>query len=403
MTLRILTHSLVLASALILTPIARAEVSSVTVVKLQPELDHLKRTFETRGTSAVSEELRRSLLDDEKLEAWRAFAKEGQVKVSVEIHKSEAEAVQYLQNRLNKMGLPNLKIEGVETAGRPDPHAIDDEDIKYHKWIRYGAGPGITLAASLFNMPQVTTGTFSDYMFVLAPAAAAGMATIVLELVFANPKINNNVWKPLFSSPIQGRINNVMVNFAIGLGLWAVQVGGAHIPQLFGAGVVPVNLISFKQAIYDAAWGAVLFNMFFGQYQTDLAYAEKEGSLTTSQRYKLETTGGVLVGGGRVAYWTLPHSVAYLGLMAEIGFAMLKTFPQAIKNYISDPLNDARVKRLLHGQPGGRPTMFEQCGQALGAVGLVNLPRMEKILRSPKQPASTSAAPTMREPVSAAM
>ena len=358
---------------------------NVLVIKTSPGLENriqeLTQIFTRQGSTAVAKAIQGDTLNQEALEKWQDFARSGVVHVAeVQVHPNETKAIEWMNKRFHRMGLPNLQFKALPNDSLPDPTALPDDKIRGKKWLRYLAGPGVAAVACFLGLPESSTQlSTTDYLYLIIPAAGVGVTTVALELQFAWPWLNNVFWKKVwkFGGPLVGRITNTMVNFMYGMALYGAGVGSAHIPVLFGAEAVNYGAMGFTQSVVAAAIGAVTFHIAMGQFQTDISTEEERGSHTSSQRYGLETTGVVVNNGARVSSWVLPGDAAY-GAAAQGGFFLLKTLPQFLKTNVSDKIEDHDVHRLINKSTAPKNSFITKCARLLGSLSLVNLPDMRK-------------------------
>ncbi|MGZ6477774.1 MAG: hypothetical protein ACXWQE_00655 [Bdellovibrionales bacterium] len=356
---------------------AWAHDSSVTVIETSPELEirfnDIAKTFAEHGSAAVAESIQGDVLDPEAFQQWKFFAESGEVKiVEVKIHPNEAAAVDWMNQRFQRMGLPNFSLQGVEDETLPDPTALDPKQIERKKWLRYSAGPGVAAAAFLLNLPSLPEGEQAkDYLYLLIPAASAGFTTVALEMQFAWPWLNNVFWKKVWKSggAIGGRATNVFVNFLYGMSIYGATYGGEHLANALGAGAFS-NSMGFTQAVVGAGIGAVTFHLAMGQYQTDIAREEERGSITAGTRYGMETNGVLVNNSARVLSWVLPGGTIY-GSFAQAAFFLFKTFPQLLKTNITDLAADREVARKLNPEASGGISTLESCAKFLARLPLI--------------------------------
>lgn len=327
--------------------------NSITVIETKPQLqsrfEELANTFTAQGTSAVAEAIQNDVSDPQKLEQWRTFAAGGEVTViDVKVHPNEAAALEWMNQRFERMGLPNLSFKGIHEAGSADPTAIDDAQIKGKKWLRYSAGPGVAMVAFLMNLSGTASG--HETLYLIIPAVSAGVTTVALEVQFAWPWLNNVFWKKVWTrgGVVGGRLINVFVNFLYGMSIYGSTRGGEWLAHALGSGQIH-SPVTFTQAVVSAAIGAVTFHMAMGQYQTDIATEEARGSISAAQRYGMETNGVLVNNSARVVSWVLPGGSIY-GSLAQGGFFLWKTFPQLLKTNFLDSSDDRRVAAAVKGE-----------------------------------------------------
>jgi len=372
-------------AAILLTPVAKVHADEHGVLVLKTEnafpdrLKNLADAFHLQGTDAVAEQIAADLENPERKAAWQGFVQSAKTTViSVKAHPNEKSALVWMNHRFERMGLGHLRFEAAFDANLPDPTALPDQKIRGKKWMRYLAGPGVAMAATLLNLPGQGPGaTASDYLVLLIPTAGVGITTVLLELQFAWPYLNNKFWKHVwtFGGRIMGRVTNTVVNFAYGMTLWAAGAGAAQLPTLFGGSPIPFTQLPFLDAVVAAFVGGVTFHIAMGQFQTDISTEESRGSISSSQRYALETTGVVVNNSARVLDWVIP---AGLGAYAQAAFFTLKTLPQLLKTNLADRLHDEKIKQTLSGEGQYRPSVMNRCGELLGSLQLINLPRLRK-------------------------
>src|SRR5690606_31993235 len=137
------------------------------------------------------------------------------------------------------------------------------------------------------------------------PAAGVGLTTVLLELQFAWPYLNNKFWKHVwtFGGRLMGRVTNTVVNFLYGMSLYGAGALASNLPVFFGGEPVPYAQLPFLEAVTAAAIGGLTFHIAMGQFQTDIATEESRGAISGTRRYELETTGVVVNNGARVLDW----------------------------------------------------------------------------------------------------
>jgi hypothetical protein len=316
-------------------------------------------------SDAAVKSLHEDSLDPEMLNEWQNFVKSGEVRVvEVKIHPNEAQAVAWMNHRLERMGIPNLNFKGVEEEAAVDPTALDNEQIRGKKWIRYSAGPGVAAAAFFLGLPAAASNG-TDYLYLIIPAASAGVTTVALEMQFAWPWLNNVFWKKVWKAggAVGGRLTNIFVNFLYGMSIFASTRGGEHLAAAMG-GAGTVHSLGFTQAVVGAAIGAVTFHLAMGQYQTDIAREEERGAITASTRYGLETNGVLVNNSARVLSWVLPGGSVY-GSVAQAAFFIFKTFPQLLKTNFMDGVLDRGIGRRLNGEALPHASLAERCALLL--------------------------------------
>lgn len=349
------------------------------VVETEPGLEqNIVEVFKRNGTDAVAKSILDDLESPAKMAAWQKIANGTEARaLEVKIHPNEREAVKWMNSRFERMGLKNLSLEGVVDDSLPDPTSLPDQEIRGRKWLRYLAGPGVALAATLINLPSGGAISGTDYMLLVVPSVGVGVTTVLLELQFASPYLNNKFWKHVwnFGGRAMGRVSNVIVNFLYGMALYGSGVGASHLPVLFGGDVIPFAHIPFVQAVTTAAIGGFTFHLAMGQFQTDISEEEKRGAISGPVRYGLEATGVVINNSARVLDWVLPLG---LGSWAQAAFFSLKTLPQALKTNFQYWLQDRKVHRRLSPETAPQITVVESCAHLLGSTQLVNLPTLKK-------------------------
>lgn len=358
---------------------ASDEQAHLLVVETAPDLEQrIVETFKRAGTDAVAKSILDDLENPAKMAAWQDFASGAETRVlEVKIHPNEKDAVKWMNSRFQRMGLSNLSLEGVVDDSLPDPTSLPEAEIRGRKWLRYLAGPGVALAATLVNLPSGGAVTGTDYMLLVVPSVGVGVTTVLLELQFASPYLNNKFWKHVwnFGGRAMGRASNIIVNFLYGMALYGSGVGASHLPVLFGGDVIPFAHIPFVQAVTTAAIGGLTFHLAMGQFQTDISEEEKRGAISGPVRYGLETTGVVINNSARVLDWVLPLG---LGSWAQAAFFSLKTLPQALKSNLQYWLQDRKVHRRVNPETAPAVTVLESCAHLLGSTQLVNLPTLKK-------------------------
>lgn len=354
----------------------------ILVMKLEPQMrtrfQELANTFAIQGTDAVAELISDDMKQPQMREQWQTFAQSMEPTiVDIEIHPNEAKAIEWMNQRFQTMGLNNLSFRGIENSSLADPTALRDEEIKSKKWLRYLAGPGVAMAATIYGLPKGSELMGSDYLLLILPAAGVGVTTVLLELQFAWPWLNDHFWKHVwkFGGKVFGRVTNTFVNFLYGMSLYGSGVGAAMLPTLWGGSPIGFEHLSFEQAVIAAAIGGVTFHLAMGQFQTDIAVEEERGSISGKERYSLETSGVVINNGGRVINWILPGS---WGVWAQSSFFILKTFPQLLKTNLSHWLKDRKVHRQLNPEKAPKATVLERCANALAGLELINPPKLKK-------------------------
>jgi hypothetical protein len=217
----------------------------------------------------------------------------------------------------------------------------------------------------------------SDYMYLVLPAAGVGVTTILLELQFAWPWLNDKFWKKAwrFGGPLMGRVTNIAVNFLYGMALYGAGVGSAALPTLWGANPVPFQTMDFVTAATTAFVGGLIFHVAMGQFQTDISREEQRGSISGMRRYGLETTGVVVNNSARVFDWVIPGQ---WGVWAQGAFFMLKTFPQLLKSNWAHKVQDERIRHQLLAEKAGPKRFWHKCSDLLASLELVNLPTLKK-------------------------
>ncbi|OFZ12117.1 MAG: hypothetical protein A2Z20_07265 [Bdellovibrionales bacterium RBG_16_40_8] len=355
--------------------------SHLLVVKTDEQLEtrfhEIAQTFSNSGTDAVAQSIAADLNDPKKLSAWQDFVSSGKAQViSVKVHPNEAKAIAWMNKRFERMGINNLKLEAAFDSSLEDPTSLHEKDIKGLKWMRYLAGPGVAVAATVLNLPHGEAAA-GDYMLLVIPGIGVGVTTVLLELQFAWPYLNNKFWKHVwkFGGPVIGRATNTMVNFLYGMALYGAGVGASYIPVLFGAEPVPFQSLPYVQAMTAAAIGGLTFHIAMGQFQTDLSTEEDRGSIKGKTRYGLETTGVVVNNSARVLDWVYP---AGLGTWAQGSFFLLKTLPQLLKTNASWAIADDEVRSVLVPESKKSRGFFSRCGELLSKFNLINLPAMRK-------------------------
>lgn len=328
-------------------PTAPAPSELIVVEATRDFRDHLNdlaKHFAEGGANQVVDSIAADLSDPQKRALWQQAMKAETVHVvSVEVHPNQQKAVAFLNDRFERMGIKNLKFDAVLNSAKPDPTQINEQNIKGRKWLRYMAGAGVAMLATGIELSHQHAQSASDYMLLVLPNVGVGVTTVLLELQFAWPRLNNAFWKHVwtFGGPVIGRVTNTVVNFLYGMALYGAGVGAAHIPVLFGGDVVPFQSVTFAQAMASAAIGGLIFHVAMGQYQTDISTEESRGSITAEQRYSRETTGVLVNNSARVLDWVVPLGI---GRWAQAGFFALKTLPQLIKTQISFRLTDRRIR-----------------------------------------------------------
>jgi hypothetical protein len=346
--------------------------------EFKDRLQNLTHTFSTQGTDAVANEIAADLQNPKKLAAWQSFVQSTEVQVlNVQAHPNEAAAIRFMNQRFQKMGIKNLRFEGAFDDKLSDPTSLPEEKIKNKKWLRYLAGPGVAMAATAIGMSNTTAASTSDYMLLVVPAVGVGVTTVLLELQFAWPYLNNKFWKHVwkFGGPVMGRVTNIFVNFMYGMSLYGAGLGASYIPVLFGGEPIPYAHLAFVDAVTAAAIGGVTFHLSMGQFQTDISNEEERGVISGEKRYSLETTGVVVNNSARVLDWVVP---AGFGAYAQGAFFILKTLPQLIKTNVATDMADRNVHRTLYGEESLPKTRFERCAEILGSLQLINLPTLRK-------------------------
>lgn len=353
--------------------------SHLMVIETAPNLEqHIVDVFKRNGTDAVAKSILDDLESPAKMAAWQKFANGAEARtLEVKIHPNEQDAVKWMNSRFQRMGLKNLSLEGVVDESLSDPTSLPEKEIRGRKWLRYLAGPGVALAATLINLPSGEQISGTDYMLLIVPSVGVGVTTVLLELQFASPYLNNKFWKHVwnFGGRAMGRLSNIIVNFLYGMALYGSGVGASHLPVLFGGDVIPFSHIPFYQAVTTAAVGGLTFHLAMGQFQTDISAEEKRGAISGPVRYGLETTGVVINNSARVLDWVLPLG---LGSWAQAAFFSLKTLPQALKTNFQYWLQDRKVHRRVSPETAPPVTFVESCAHLLGSTQLVNLPTLKK-------------------------
>ena len=334
--------------------------------------------YHARGTSAVAEALETQLQEVTRQTSWQHFASGNSSHVAeVQVHPNEDKAIDWLNFRFARMGLGRLRFQAKFDSSLPDPTAIDYRKIGPLKWLRYLGGPGVAAVAAIVGLPHWQNASAKDYFFATLPAILIGIASVLLEAQFAWPWLNNLVWKRVhkFGGLIGARFVNITINFFYGMSLYEIGILGAKIAGYYGAQVASPEL-TFDQAVWAAFMGAWTFDIALGLFQTDIANDEERGSITANTRYGLETTGLIVVNGGRVASWILPPQYGYLNSLVQIAFFFFKTLPQLLKSVVADRMNDRNVFRKLDPAHAPRRAAWEHLGAIFGALQLVNLPRL---------------------------
>lgn len=384
---RVVLCALAFAGALFNSQMSHAKDTNEGVIvietdpQLQENVSRVVQTFQTEGTTAAADAVHADLFTQDRLEAWKRLAQGEKVQVvEVKIHPNQAKAVEWMNQRFKRMGLPNLQLNGVADANAPDPTSIDSNSIRGKKWLRYAAGPGIAAIASYLGLPAHSGMSPTDYIYLVIPAAGVGVTTVALEIQFAWPWLNNVFWNKVFrvGGAVGGRISNLVVNFLYGMALYGAGVGAAHLPVMFGLPPVPFDAPSFVKAVTSAAIGGLTFHIAMGQFQTDISHEQERGSITANTRYGLETTGAVVNNGARVASWVVPGASSVDGYLAQAGFFLLKTLPQLLKTNVSDVMNDREVARAVDPENAPKAGILEKCARVLRGLKLVNLPSMIK-------------------------
>lgn len=345
--------------------------------QLPNDLKDLISVYKARGTSAVAEALDTQLEDPARLTAWRHFAQSQEQRVlEVSVHPHEATAIAWLNRRFSHMGLARLKW-----IGRVDPKAYDPTDIDYDKigplkWLRYVGGPGVAAVAAVIGLPHQQDSA-SQYALEILPALLIGVMSVLLEAQFAWPWLNNLVWKRVhkFGGLVGARFVNITINFFYGMTLYGVGVVGSQIATALGGRLIPPEL-SLQQAMWAAFMGAWTFDLALGLFQTDIANQEERGSITGNMRYGLETTGLIVVNGGRIASWMLPPEYGYLIYLVQAEFFLLKTLPLLLKSVVAERMGDRNIYRRLVPSQAPKVAWWEHIARALGGLHLLNLPRL---------------------------
>ncbi|MCB0363686.1 MAG: hypothetical protein KDD35_13245, partial [Bdellovibrionales bacterium] len=236
---------------------------------------------------------------------------------------------------------------------------------------------GVAMAATLVNLPSQSSGALSDYMLLILPSVGVGVTTVLLEIQFAWPYLNNVFWKHVwkFGGRVMGRVTNIFVNFLYGMSLYGAGVGAAQLPVLFGGNPIAFTHLPFLDAVVAAAVGGLTFHLAMGQFQTDISLEEEHGAIRGSNRYGLETTGAVINNGARVLDWVVP---AGLGTWAQMGFFALKTLPQMLKTNFATKIADRRVKEQLRSHQDKPKSWRSRCISAIQSLELINLPKLRK-------------------------
>jgi hypothetical protein len=227
------------------------------------------------------------------------------------------------------------------------------------------------------SMPEQGGRAASDYMLLMVPAAGVGVTTVLLELQFAWPYLNNKFWKHVwtYGGKIMGRVSNAVVNFLYGMTLYGSAALASNFPVFFGGDPIPYAHLPFTDAVVAAAIGGLTMTIVMGQFQTDISTEETRGAINGSQRYALETSGVVVNNGARVLDWVLPVG---LGAYAQGAFFMLKTLPQLLKTNVSTWLQDRRIHRQVSETSAPKKNLAERCADLLGGLQLINLPQQRK-------------------------
>lgn len=363
--------------------------SSVTVVKVDPiaieRFTHVMNlTFQDEGTSAVVDRLESMSMNPPDLEFLRALRASGEeIKIQQEVHPTEHAAIQWINRRLDRMGLSNVKYNPVFRTDLPDPQEPPPEKIKKWKWFRYLAGPGVAIAATLLKMSQTTTTatSSSDYLVMLIPAGAVGVASIILEYNFANPWMNSKVWAPVFGfgGPVVGRAVITAVNVTYGMILWGASYAAtATAIHKFGVDPSLVQIDPFMTALAASTIGGGLFTLAMGQYQTDLAVEnQKRESISSFGRYRSESIGVGINNGARVGGWAVGNGGMWTNV-AYLSFFLWKTWPQLLKTNLDPKLQDLDLQRRLNPESPAKRTFGESCMRIARAMTLFKLPKLRK-------------------------
>lgn len=356
--------------------------AELLAVKIEPQfierLQGVASTFQVEGTDAAIESIESDMQHPDKKALWQNFVQSSEVTViSVKAHPNEAKAIDWINKRFARMGLKNLQFEGAFETTAPDRTSLPEEQIQTKKWMRYLAGPGVAMAATVLAMPSQDGQSMGDYMLLMVPAAGVGVTTVLLELQFAWPYLNNKFWKKVwtFGGPVMGRITNTVVNFLYGMSLYGSGVLAANVPVLFGGEPIPFTQLPLLQAVTAAAVGGLTFHIAMGQFQTDIATEETRGSISGVKRYGLETVGVVVNNGARVLDWVLPLGIS---AYAQGAFFMLKTLPQLLKTNVSTWLSDLHIARELNPEVAPKAGIAEKCAELLSGLHLINLPKQRR-------------------------
>jgi hypothetical protein len=340
---------------------------------LSERLEEVARQFQENGSDAVSASILKDLNDPVKKAAWQNFVESSEVKVlAVECHPNEKQAVDFMNERFIRMGLGNLRLQAAFNPEKEDRTALPEDKIRGKKWLRYLAGPGVAMVATALSLPSAAEVQSSDYLLLILPGVGVGVTTVLLELQFAWPYLNNIFWKKVwtFGGPLMGRISNITVNFLYGMSLYGAGVGASHIPVLFGGEVIPFAHLPFAEAAAAAAIGGLTFHIAMGQFQTDIATEEARGHITGDTRYGLETKGVLVNNSARVLDWIVPVG---FGVWAQSGFFMLKTLPQLIKTNFIAAYMDEKIRRELNPDVVVSESVYQKvkyrCSEFLLSIG----------------------------------
>ena len=369
-----------------------AEDHAILIVKVQPEqmeafAGQLAEIYRTAGSDAAAQWVHRAARDEKTLPLLQAMAgSPSPIQASLQaVHPDEKSAIEWMNQRLANMGLGAVKftpeyLAAAEAEKTPSPMKLSEDKVKGVKYLRYTAGAGVALIGALVQCFGGAHGAHSDYVGLIAQTAGAGVMSILLELQFANPKINDNFWTPVWrlGGKIGGRVTNILVNTLYGLSLWGASVGAVALAGAFGYDVshFAQAMPAFTTALTTSFVGGLIFHAAMGQYQTDLSIETQErGALSPVQRYRNETTGVVLNNGARVSSWIVPGPWSNAVMF---GFFLLKTLPQLLKTNFQVTLEDRKTRRLISPETAPQETFLEKCANLLGKTGLVNLPVTQK-------------------------
>lgn len=340
--------------SLLFYSVSKAQIRSVTVVEASPALEDLynqmAQELGEKGPDQAAKSLLLSLKDPANRSDWAAVLNSTDIRVKeVKVHPNRKAAIELMNKRLQKIGVPQLNFKVVEDPTMTDPNELDYAKIAKMKWLRYTAGPGVALAATCIGLPEFSTvGNPVDYALLILPSVGVGVTTILLEFQFAHPWLNNHFWKRVweFGGPVTGRLTNVFVNFLYGMALYGAGVGAAHLPILFGGSVIPFEHLPFAAAATSAFIGGVIFHIAMGQYQTDISQQQSRGNMTAEERYAKEGIGVITNNSARILNWVMP-AWDWVGYLAQWGFFAIRTVPQLWQTHLSPMWTDSQMKKLV--------------------------------------------------------